>query len=150
MPMEYLFPNFLNDAQQYSEAHTFWTALCERVLAKHQQSDMWKPWFEEVKLDNGSILRDGNPIHSLVNLKELKGIRIIQQDPKIHTKWETTAWVDVFGDEHYEPGPINELVFTCNLTQKSAATFEKLFEIWIQPERGVQDVEEAMRKLGIG
>jgi hypothetical protein len=148
--MEYLFPKFLDDAQQYRAAQAFWAALCKEVLAKHHQAEMWKPWFTEVKLDGGSILRDGNPIYSLVNPKELKGVTVIQQDPKINTKWEMTAFVNTFGDEHYEPDPINNLVFTCNLTRESASTFEKLFEVWIQPECKVQCIEEVIKDFGIG
>lgn len=148
--MEYLFSNFLNDVQQYRAAQAFWESLCKQILAKYDQSAAWKTWFREVELDNGSILRDGNPIYSLVNRKQAKGVTIIQQDPKIHTKWEMAAFVNTFGDEHYELGEINNLVFACNLSQESADMFEKLFEAWIQPECKLQDIEQTIKSLGIG
>jgi len=148
--MQHLFPNFLNDTQEYKESQAFWEVICKRVLARHRQSDAWRLGFHEVKLDDGSFLRDGNPIYALVNPQELKGVRIIQDDPKVHTKWEMAAWVGVSGDEHSEPGPIDELVFSCNLTQKSADTFEKLFEAWIQPECKPQDIGQMVKNLGLG
>ena len=148
--MEYLYPNFLEDTRQYSAAQAVWRTLCEQVLDKHHQSSLWRPWFDDVKLDDGSILQDGNPIYSLVNWGELKGVTIVQHDPHVHTKWEMTAFVDMFGDEHSKPGPINNLVFTCNLSQESASAFEKLFEIWVQPEIKTQDIEKMIKNLGIG
>ncbi|HEX8459087.1 MAG TPA: hypothetical protein VF656_17470 [Pyrinomonadaceae bacterium] len=147
--MKHLFPNFLNDIQEYREAQAFWRAVCEKVLAKHLQSDRWKIGFHEVRLDDGSLLRDGNPIYVLVNRQDSKSVRIIQDDPKLHTKWEMASWISVSGDEHSETGAINELVFACNLTQKSADTFEKLFEAWIQPDCKPKDIEQMIKNLGI-
>jgi hypothetical protein len=148
--MEYLFPEFLMEAEQYRKAQAFWASLCERLLVKHHQVDLWAPWLQDVKLKNGSVLLDGNPIYSLVNLKESKGVRIIQYDPKVHTKWEMSAWIDISGDVYDEPDSIIELVFTCNLTWETTGTFEKLFELWIQPECNPQDIEKLIKSLGIG
>ncbi|HEX8128205.1 MAG TPA: hypothetical protein VF527_03820 [Pyrinomonadaceae bacterium] len=148
--MQHLFPNFLNDIQEYRKAQAFWKALCGQVLAKHHQSDVWRLGFHEVKLDDDSFLLDGNPIYALVNSQESKGVRIIQDDPKVHTKWEMAAWMSVSGDEHSEPGLIDELVFACNLTQNSAGTFEKLFETWIQPDSKPPAIEQLIKHLGIG
>jgi hypothetical protein len=150
--MKYLFPNFLVDIQQYTESQKFWEDLCLQILSKHRQSDLWIPWLGAENIlsaaDN-AILYEGNPMYWLDNPIQLKSVRIIQQDPKIHTKWEMATWIDVVGDEHSELGLIKQLVFTCNLTLETANVFEKLFEAWLQPETDAQAMEEMIKNLGI-
>ena len=147
--MKYLFANFLSDIQEYRASQAFWKDLCLQILSQHQQSDWWVEKFGVEETDEKAILHEGNPIYSLVNLKQLKGVRIIQQDPKIHTKWEMAAWINISGDKYSEPGIINELVFTCNLSLKSAEVFKTLFEVWIQPESKVQTIKELIKNFGL-
>ena len=146
METEYLFPNFLESPEEYNAARAYWRALCGHLLSSYDQSDVWEPRTEQPSAD-GTPERDGNPIYSLVNHNQLKSIVIIQQDPKIHRKWEIVAWVDKFGDEFSEPRPIDELVFACNLTHKAVNTFQRLFEAWIQPSCQVRDIEEMIEAL---
>lgn len=150
--MRYLFPNFLIDAQQYTESQNFWEDLCLKILSKHRQSDFWIPWFgteNVVSAADNAILYEGNPIYWLDNSTQSKSVRIIQQDPKIHTKWEMATWTEVVGDKYSELGLMKQLVFTCNLTLETANVFEKLFEAWIQPETDVQAIEEMIKSLGL-
>lgn len=146
MSKEYLFPDFLDRPEAYEEARAFWRSLCEVVLARNRQEDEWQTFPEELSAP-GTPVRDGNPIHALINHARLKSVVIIQQDPRVHSKWEMAAWVNLFGDELSEPGPVNELVFTCNVTQKTAATFEKLFEEWIRPGCDAQTMRERIKEL---
>ena len=146
MATEYLFPDFLENPETYDKAQSFWRSLCQQVLVKYDQAAAWEPMAQETLAD-GTYVRDGNPIYSLISHQQLKSVVIIQQDPKIHLKWEMAAWVNKFGDEFSKPGPIDEFVFTCNLTQKSATTFGKLFETWIQPNCRVQDIKEKIKEV---
>lgn len=148
--MKYLFPNFLNDVQQYTESQKFWEDLCQQILSRHGQSDLWIPWFgvkSVASAANNAILYEGNPIYWLDNPTKLKSVRLTQQDPKIHTKWEMATWIDVVGDEYSELGLIKQLVFTCNLTLETAKVFENLFEAWLQPETDAQAMEEMIKSL---
>jgi hypothetical protein len=145
--MKYLFSDFLNNAQEYKESRRFWEDLCLQILLKHKQSDFWHQWFDIDVMKDSVNQNDGNPIYSLINRIQLKGVRIIQQNPKIYTKWEQAAWVDVVGSEYSEYINITELVFTCNLTLESAEIFKKLFEAWIQPEAETRAVEGLIKKL---
>lgn len=150
--MKYLFPNFLNDSQQYSDSQKFWENLCLKVLSEYQQLELWISWFgveSIVSAAENAILYEGNPIFWLDNPTQLKSIKIIQQDPKIHTKWEMAAWIDIVGDEYSELGLMKQLVFTCNLTLETANVFEKLFEVWLLPEADAQVVEEMIKSLGL-
>ncbi len=150
--MKYLFPNFLNDVQQYAESQKFWEDLCLQILSKHTQSDLWIPWFGVEKIasaEDNAILYEGNPIYWVDNPIQLKSVKIIQQDPKIHTKWEMAAWINAVGDKHSELGLMKQLVFTCNLTLGNASVFEKLFEAWVQPEIDAQAMEEMIKSLGM-
>lgn len=147
MSTEYLFMKFLEIPEEFDNARKYWCSLCDRVLMKYGQSGLWKRIPQEELSGDRAQLRDCNPIHSLINFDQLKSVVIIQQDPGIHRKWEMAAWVNIFGDEFSKPGPIKELVFTCNLTQQSAATFKKLFETWIQPACQVPVIQEQIGEL---
>jgi hypothetical protein len=147
MASEYLFPDFMDNPEAYDKARGFWHSLCERALIKYGQTDDWGVMPQEITPEGDAPLRDGNPIYSLINHSQLKSVVIIQQDPKLHLKWEMAAWVNIFGDEFSEPGPINEFVFTCNLTQKSVTTFEQLFEAWVQPACQSQDIQQKIKEL---
>lgn len=150
--MKYLFPNFLNDIQQYANSQRFWENLCLKILSEHQQLDLWIAWYgvgSVTSAADNAILYEGNPIYWLDNLTQLKSVKIIQQDPKIHTKWEMAAWIHTVGDEYSKIGLMKQFVFTCNLTLEAANVFEKLFEAWIQPETDTQVIEEMIKRCGM-
>lgn len=85
----------------------------------------------------------------LVNPTRLKEVHIIQQDPKIHTRWEMAAWTNIVDDEYSKLGLTKQLVFACNLTEETANIFEKLFEVWIQTESTVSSINEMIKDLNI-
>lgn len=121
-------------------------------MSKNRQSELWISWFgvENVaSAADNAISYEGNPMYWLDNPTQLKSVKIIQQDPKIHTKWEMAAWIGIAGDEYSELGLMKQLVFTCNLTLEAANVFEKLFEAWLQPEVDARAMEEMIKTFGM-
>lgn len=145
--MHYLFPSFLSDATEFESAKNFWRSLCQTVLIENDQPEDWEIWFEAETFDIKDY--DIFPIYSLVNRDKTKGVIINQQDPEIHTKWETVAYTKTSGKEDVDVWPIQYLVFNCNLTEQSGQLFKTLFDFWVQPTNNLEKLEELIRKLRI-
>src|SRR6266498_5622476 len=75
---KHLFPRFLIDAEEYSRARQFWKDMCEEVLQHSLSKDIWHEWFN-TKAADGTELKDGNPIFSLVCERQAKGVSIHQE-----------------------------------------------------------------------
>jgi hypothetical protein len=82
-----------------------------------------------------------------INLQQDKGILIYQQDPKIHTKWEVTAWIKEYPREGDEFWASTCVVFNCNLTRENAKIFEQILEAWIQPDCRKVEIEALIDDL---
>lgn len=145
--MSYLFPNFLKDPNEFENAKNYWHSLCQDVLNKNNQLIDWAVWFE----DNSQILEssDNFPIYSLINREKTKGVIINQQDPQVHTKWETVAYTKEYDRKDSDFWGSQYLVFNCNLSEKSAELFKKLFDVWIQPKTNKEELEKLIDTLDV-
>src|SRR5438046_1969229 len=96
--VDFLYPNFLEDSQEYERAEALWNERWTDLVRRVGQEKLWQnPWLN-TKFANGTPFRDGNPIFSAVAPKRRLGVRIIQLEPSGNPK-ELNVWTDTFGQE---------------------------------------------------
>jgi hypothetical protein len=142
--MDYLFPDFLKDPAQFKQSGAFWHALCQKILAANGREYDWVPHFGEL-LETDDL--DTFPIYSLTNDPAGKKVTIQQQDPAIHTKWEMTAFINNWDEVDWDPKPPDDLNFLCNLSERSAEVFEKIFNFWIEPDTTRQKMQDLLDEM---
>jgi hypothetical protein len=145
--MEYLFPNFLKDPAEFKDARKFWSTLCQEILIQNNQGENWEIRFESQLFENEDA--DIFPIYSLINCDATKAFVIQQQDPKIHTKWEMSAYINHWDEVDWVPKPPDDLAFVCNLTEKSANVCRELFSLWIRAETSRADMNKRIEEMNL-
>lgn len=143
--MNYLFADFLKNPIEFDKAKNYWESLCKEILSQNGQLNDWRNWFENEKTDLEVL--DSFPMCSLINHNLTKGVIINQQDPSVHTKWETVAYIKNYSKDSAELWALQYLVFNCNLTQKSEAMFKKLFNAWTKPNCKEEDINKLIKDL---
>jgi hypothetical protein len=120
--MKYLYPNFLNDPAEYSQAKQYWESFCFNLLGS-RASD-WEHWLGNMPDE------DGNPIFAVRSRRKRKIVRIIQVPPN-EGHLPITSWTDTFGSDL--PGSIkcDELVIQCVLSEETAKAARVLFQDWV-------------------
>ena len=120
---EELFPQFLNDTEQYWQAQGYWRDLWQQLLDRTGQAVSWKtPWLREDPAD-------GNPIFTAVCPGRRLGVRVIQYSPESADEVDLDWWVDWFGDEK-APDGVRELVISCVLSARTVPLVERLLHDW--------------------
>jgi len=126
--VKYLFPEFLSDSGQYSEAEKTWRCAWEELVRRSDAFDLWQsPWLN-TNFANGIPCRDGNPIFSCICPSRRVGIRVIQLPPSENPR-ELYFWTDTFAKG--EPEWVDELVISCALTQVTLYDAVDLMNQWI-------------------
>jgi hypothetical protein len=143
MPI-YKFKNFLSDPQVYAEAEKYWYDLFRSILATSEKKAQWKKWFDTSFLD-GTPIRDGNPIYSMVSHELRKGVRIIQDEPDPSCP-EIVAWMGTFGDYSCEEC-IEELVISCVLSDETEKVARKLIYAFVVDNLPRQEMEKLIGSL---
>src|SRR5438105_15742731 len=111
-----LFPNFLNDPNEYHQAETLWRERWDELVRRVGQERQWvTPWLTTT-FANGTPFADGNPIFSAVAPDRRLGVRVIQVEPSEEPR-ELSYWTDTFAEG--EPEAIKELVIACTLTPQT-------------------------------
>jgi hypothetical protein len=125
--VDYLYPSFLNDPQEYAKLEAFWQSHWHEFITRMGQQKLWKsPWLNTTFAD-GTPFQDGNPIFSAVDLKDRIGIQITQLEPAANPR-ELDFWTDIF-DEGGEN--IKILVISCVLTAETLKDCSDLMNQWI-------------------
>jgi hypothetical protein len=126
-----LFPNFLNDPNEYRQAEALWRERWDELVRRLGQQPQWvTPWLTSTFAD-GTPFADGNPIFSAVAAGRRLGVRVIQVEPSEEPR-ELAVWTDTFAEG--EPDAIKELVIACALTQQTLGESLALMERWITDE----------------
>jgi hypothetical protein len=126
-----LFPNFLNDLNEYHQAEALWRARWDELVRRVGQERQWvTPWLTTTFAD-GTLIVAGNPIFSAVAPERRLGVRVIQVEPA-EEPCELSFWTDTFAEG--EPEAIKELVINCTLTSRTLADCLALMERWITKE----------------
>jgi hypothetical protein len=126
-----LFPNFLNDPNEYRQAEALWRERWDELVRRVGQGQKWRtPWLTTTFAD-GTPFADGNPIFSAVAPDRRLGIRVIQVDPSEEPS-ELSVWTDTFAEG--QPEAIKELVIACALTPQTLGHSLSLMERWITKE----------------
>ncbi len=124
----YLFPNFLNDPEEYRQAEILWNEQWRKLIAQVGQEHLWTtPWINTT-FANGTPWLDGNPVFSAICPSGRRGIRIIQQEPS-EAEIELNSWTDTFAQGENEE--IKELVISCPLTAETLREAMSLIRQWI-------------------
>lgn len=140
----YKFKNLLSDPQAYDAAEQYWYGMFEKLLSSHAKQSQWHKWFDNRYVD-GTPMRHGNPICSMVSYEARRGVRIIQDEPGSFSP-EIAAWVDTFDDAKNEAG-IEELVITCILSEEIEKTTYKLIYAFVIDNISKHDMEQLIEKL---
>jgi hypothetical protein len=147
LDMNILYPDFLTNKDDYIACVQVWEIACTDVLEKQAQRSDWNYGEYEMTPHSADSAMGGNPVYWLVNVRQKKGVRIIQLDPQIQTKWAVTAYTDKSGDEFLPYGTRAELVFVCQLTEDAVLKFKVLFEAWAHPDCTVTKLEELIHSV---
>jgi hypothetical protein len=125
--VKHLFPNFLNDPDQYRLSSEHWENLWQETDRHNRAVFGWRfPW-----VGTGSpTIRDGNPIFSADSPTLRRGIRIIQHEPT-EPGLEIQAWLDSYGGRSSDPESIEELVIACALSDAASCAALSLMDVWI-------------------
>jgi hypothetical protein len=133
--MSYLFPGFLNDQTQYTQAQNHWNDVWSALISRLGQRFKWEtPWLNTTFAD-GTPCQDGNPIFSAVSKSRKLGVRVIQLSPPSTTPSgpppgdELSVWTDTFDDPRF--GMITELVLACVLTERTVSEAVDLLDQWV-------------------
>jgi hypothetical protein len=129
---KYLFPNFLNDQQEYERAEALWRDRWNELVRRLGQEWLWNsPWLNTTFAD-GTPCRDGNPIFSAVCPQRRLGVHVIQLEPSENPK-EFYVWTDTFAEG--SPEAVKELVISCALTCATLDEAAELMRQWITEEK---------------
>jgi hypothetical protein len=124
----FLFPDFLNDPQQYHEAEGLWLKAWKELADEVGQAQLWESPFYTTTFVDGTPCRDGDPIFSAVNPTRRLGVRIIQFEPTGDAE-EIVSWLDTFAKG--EPEEVRELVISCSLTDSTLSKARDLIRRWM-------------------
>jgi hypothetical protein len=126
--MTHLFPNFLADEAEYSQAEGFWARLWAEIAEEDRRCGGWRcRWFQP------QAPNDGNPIFTAVSDTQRKAIRVIQYEPTSHEP-ELDYWFDTFGGDESDPQAIRELVIACALSPETAQKAREIMSSWVSGE----------------
>src|SRR5262249_34699842 len=127
----FLFPNFLQDANEYQQAEALWRHHWDEVVRQAGEAEWWKtPWLDTALL-SGTPCRDGNPIFTAASLSRPQAVRVIQLPPAGNPS-ELYFWTDVFAKG--EPEEKKELVISCALSRQTLLDAVDLMNQWVNQE----------------
>jgi hypothetical protein len=135
----YLFPDFLNDPEQYRQAEELWLKTWNALVEEVGQAPLWQSPFLATSFADGTPCRDGNPIFSAVDPARRIGVRIIQFEPTGDEE-ELVSWLDTFAEG--EPEEVRELVISCSLTDSTLLKARDLIRRWITRGGADSDVDD--------
>ncbi len=124
----FLFPDFLNDPQQYQQAEALWLKTWKELVDEVGQAQVWQVPHYTTTFVDGTPCRDGDPILSAVNPTRRLGVRIIQFEPPGDAE-EIVSWLDTFAEG--EPEEVRDLVISCSLTDATLPKACDLIRQWI-------------------
>ncbi|MEM9526014.1 MAG: hypothetical protein AAGA31_05345 [Bacteroidota bacterium] len=126
MDTNYLHADFLQDDRVYLGAQRMWATLVEQIAQVHNYTVVPYMNLEQ----NGTPIRDGNPMLALQVTETGRAIRIIQP-PLDEDGDDLGAWLDNFGDEIASGRKaIPELVIDVKLTPLTIAFAAVLISKW--------------------
>jgi hypothetical protein len=126
-----LFPNFLNDLEEYRQAERLWCERWDELVRRVGQEGQWvTPWLRTT-FASGAPFADGNPIFSAVAPDRRLGVRVIQIEPSEEPR-QLSAWTDTFAGGEAEA--VKELVIACALTRQTLEDSLAIMGRWITKE----------------
>jgi hypothetical protein len=128
---QFLFPNFLNDPNEYRQAEMLWRERWDELVRRVGQEGQWvTPWLTTTFAD-GTPFADGNPILSAVAPARRLGVRVIQVEPSEEPQ-ELSYWTHAFAEG--QPEAIKALVLACALNSQTLEAGLGIMERWITTE----------------
>lgn len=126
--IENLYPNFLEDPQDYRSSEEFWKRLWKDMSQTARERYEWRqPWFDPLPWD----VSQGSPIFSAVSDTLKRGVRILQSPPT-GKGLEFFVYTDRFGGSIFDPDSIQELVISCALSQPAADLASSIISKWVE------------------
>ncbi len=129
---DFLYPNFLEQEDQYAAAEQFWHGLFTELTAEARQTGEWVPWRPRSYVNGLPFERDGNPIFDALNKRTSKAIQVIQWPPK-RDALEISAWVShlYVEDDDDLNNLISELTLNLTLSTESVELSKQLLRKWL-------------------
>jgi len=126
-----LFPNFLEDPDQYARVVEYWSNLWERIEAWERKQAGWRqPWLFSGWREHAEFM-DGDPIFSAWTPRERKGIRIIQY-AAASEDLEFDSWLDMFGGRLGDRESVQTLVIACALSEEASRLALEVMAPWVR------------------
>lgn len=135
----HLFEGFHQNPRIYRLAVEYWQDLIDNLLKGNRSH--WDNWFNLI-LKDGTEIMDGNPIISLINSNENRGLRIIQI-PIDPDDLELTGWLDNFGEGK---DSILHLVISCQLTRENEPVVKRILRDWFFWDSDREGFEKVLNK----
>lgn len=123
-----LFPDFLEDPEEYKRCETYWLSLWGEILSQNLSEDKWQAPYYGTAFVDGTEMKDGNPIFSAICLEKNIALRIIQGDPGCELFAYFVHWDDLAGINQ----EITELVISLILTPDTVSQARDLIAIWLK------------------
>jgi hypothetical protein len=127
--VKHLFPNFLDDPDEYRKSEESWQRLWTLQIDPFNRHHDWKPWIN-ARFADGTAVMDGNPIFSRVSLQGRRGIRVIQDDPRGHD-FAVVFWLDRARAGADGSVEIDELVIRCELSVEAQQYVSRMISDWV-------------------
>ena len=148
---KHLFPNFLENPDDFRASVEFWDRLCKGIVEEAGQLHEWKPWFSTAA-SAGNLIDDGCPIYSLINQQQGKGFSITQERLDKKDEIYVSACTRFYGETSPD-GKVQHLVIYCELSEEAAEVVKELLRYWIKPQANIHlmsfFIDLQLSKLGL-
>ena len=139
-----LFPDFLDNAEQYQASERYWEQLVGEVAESLGQPGEWHRWIPRRYADGTPFELDGNPIFDGRSQRLNRAFRIIQHRP-LGNDIELAAWVKTY-EEEFTDLPREELVINLSLSEESTQLAKALLHKWMTPATTKDEMESFIRE----
>ena len=118
------FRGFAENAELYELSREFWYSAYDEIVDEHPKVEAdWRPWMDD-------ILKDGNPILSLVNPRRGKGV-ILQQVEDTGDKAWFKCWMAKFGKSYAIGRSITYLAVETSVSLEARNYFRLMLDNWV-------------------
>jgi hypothetical protein len=149
-----LFPQFLDNEDEYRRSVEFWEQLVSEVASSLDIDDSsWRPWVPRVYADGKTpIDTPGNPMIDRRSDTLGRAFQVIQHRA-VEEDADVAAWISRYEhDDAYDlkDFPRVEMFIALSLSEETALTARRLLTSWMSPETPIEDTERLISSIGLG
>ena len=139
----YKYTDFLENRQEYHESEKFWMRLFEEIFMECPE---WKQWKKRLNftLNDGTVIRDGNPIFSAISPSRNKYFRIVQLDPR-RAERDFLSWIKFNNDGH-----MVELTIQCAISDATVKAVKEVLRKLVIEDASLDELQKIIEKHNEG